>query len=71
MSKKQEMLRSELMSEAQLYRIQGKISFIMSKIFRQSVKLINLKRFVIFCFQKQINARYQIQSSYRSTNHAF
>ena len=38
----------------------------MSKIFRQSVKLINLKRFVIFCFQKQINARYQIQSSYRS-----
>ena len=38
---------------------------------RQLVTLINLKRLIIVCFPKEINAIYQIQSSYRSTNHAF
>ena len=30
-----------------------------------------LKRLNIVCFPKQINVSYQIQFSYRSTNHAF
>ena len=34
-------------------RIQGKISFIISKIFRQLVILIDLKRLIIVCFPKQ------------------
>ena len=33
--------------------------------------LIDLKRLIIVCFPKQKNAGDQIQSSYRSTNHAF
>ena len=52
-------------------RIQGKISLIISKILRQLVTLINLKRLIIVCVPKQINVSYHIQFSYRSTNHAF
>ena len=52
-------------------RMQGNISLIISKILRKLVTQFNLKRLIIVCFPKQINVSYQIQLSYRSTNHAF